>query len=235
MSADRAKQILDEIKEERAKGGKIRLATTLIVLLMFGVFGLSTYNKIQGFDDQALLVKLQEEAAQSVWPEVSKELDAVAQDAVPAIQEAFVEEAENLLPKLSEKLSTEAVVFQDNMNQRIKNSLDGELKSQMEAREDEFKGKVPSFAERARLARGSINKDGTNLLARGGGRRNVNANFHNEFIFQHSSSTELRPCRRVLHTHAHQHSRHIITLANVHTAHLTGAPHRGATGEPRAR
>ena len=147
MSADRAKQILDEIKEERAKGGKIRLATTLIVLLMFGVFGLSTYNKIQGFDDQALLVKLQEEAAQSVWPEVSKELDAVAQDAVPAIQEAFVEEAENLLPKLSEKLSTEAVVFQDNMNQRIKNSLDGELKSQMEAREDEFKGKVPSFAE----------------------------------------------------------------------------------------
>ena len=147
MSADRAKQILEEIKEERAKGGKIRLATTLIVLLMFGVFGLSTYNKIQGFDDQALLVKLQEEAAQSVWPEVSKELDAVAQDAVPAIQEAFVEEAENLLPKLSEKLSTEAVVFQDNMNKRIKTSLDGELKSQMEAREDEFKGKVPSFAE----------------------------------------------------------------------------------------
>lgn len=147
MSADRAKQILEEIKEERAKGGKIRLATTLIVLLMFGVFGLSTYNKIQGFDDEALLVKLQEEAAQNVWPEVSKELDGVAEDAVPAIQDAFVEEAENLLPKLSEKLSSEAVVFQDNMNQRIKTSLDGELKSELEAREDEFKGKVPSFAE----------------------------------------------------------------------------------------
>jgi len=147
MSADRAKHILEEIKEERAKGGKIRLASTLIVLLMFGVFGLSTYNKVQGFDDEALLVKLQEEAARNVWPEVSKELDGVAEDAVPAIQDAFVEEAENLLPKLSEKLSSEAVVFQDNMNQRIKTSLDGELKSELEAREDEFKGKVPSFAE----------------------------------------------------------------------------------------
>jgi hypothetical protein len=147
MSADRAKQLLEEIKEERAKGGKIRLATTLIVLLVFGVFGLSTYNKIQGFDNEALLVELQEEAAKTVWPQVSKELDGVAQDAVPAIQEAMVAEAEALLPKLSEKLTTEAVVFQDNMNGRMKTSLDGELASQLEAREAEFKGKVPSFAE----------------------------------------------------------------------------------------
>lgn len=147
MSADRAKQLLEEIKEERAKGGKIRLATTLIVLLMFGVFGLSTYNKIQGFDNEALLVELQEEAAKTVWPRVSKELDGVAKDAVPAIQAAMVAEAEALLPKLSEKLTSEAVVFQNNMNERMKTSLDGELASQLEAREEEFKGKVPSFAD----------------------------------------------------------------------------------------
>lgn len=147
MSADRAKQLLEEIQEERAKGGKIRLATTLIVLLMFGIFGLSTYNKIQGFDDEALLVHLQEQAAQTVWPEVSKELDGVARDAVPAIQAAMVAEAENLLPKLSEKLSSEAMVFQENMNTRMKTSLDGALASALEARRDEFKGKVPSFAQ----------------------------------------------------------------------------------------
>ncbi len=147
MSADRAKQLLEEIQEERAKGGKIRLATTLIVLLMFGIFGLSTYNKIQGFDDEALLTHLQEQAAQTVWPEVSKELDAVARDAVPAIQAAMVAEAENLLPKLSEKLSSEALVFQENMNSRMKNSLDSALATALEERRDEFKGKVPSFAQ----------------------------------------------------------------------------------------
>ena len=147
MSADRAKQLLAEIQEERAKGGKIRLATTLIVLLMFGIFGLSTYNKIQSFDDEALLVHLQEQAAQTVWPEVSKELDGVARDAVPAIQAAMVAEAENLLPKLSEKLTSEAAVFQENMNARMKTSLDSALATALAEREDQFKGKVPSFAQ----------------------------------------------------------------------------------------
>ena len=145
MAAEHAKQLLAEIQEERGKGGKIRLATTLIVLLMFAIFGLSTYNKVKSFDDEALLLHLQQEAARIVWPEVSKELDLVARDAVPAIQEAMLAEAGALLPKLSDKLTAEAAVFQENMNKRMKTSLDGALAQAIDEREEDFKGKIPVF------------------------------------------------------------------------------------------
>jgi len=148
MAAEQAKQLLAEIQEERGKGSKIRLATTLIVLLMFAIFGLSTYNKVKSFDDEALLLHLQQQAARTVWPEVSKELDAVARDAVPAIQEAMLAEASALLPKLSEKLTSEALVFQENMNKRMKTSMDGALAQVLHEREADFKGKIPVFDEK---------------------------------------------------------------------------------------
>lgn len=144
--AERAKALLAEIAEERARGGQIRLGVTAVLLLMFGTFGLSTYNQIRNFDQDALLVHLQEQAATRVWPLVSRELDEIAADAVPALSAAMAAEAEAFLPKLGERLSTEAEVFQTHMNAKMKSALDNHLAAAMKRQDAAIREKLPDLA-----------------------------------------------------------------------------------------
>ncbi len=144
--ASQAKSLLDEIARERKKGSQIRLATTGAVLLMFAVFAGSVYRRVQGFDTEALLIGLQESASATVWPMVSRELDKVGQAAVPALSEAMTAEMESFGPKLAERLSTESGILQNNLNERMKTSLDGHLSAAFSARKDELKGKLEPFA-----------------------------------------------------------------------------------------
>ncbi|MCB9745367.1 MAG: hypothetical protein H6741_28000 [Alphaproteobacteria bacterium] len=144
--AERAKALLAEIAEERAKGGRIRLGTSAVVLLMFGTFGLSTYNQVKNFDEGVLLAHLQEQAATRVWPLVSRELDEIAADAVPALSDAMAAEAEAFLPKLGERLSTEAEVFQTHMNAQMKSALDNHLSAAMKRQDKALHEKLPDLA-----------------------------------------------------------------------------------------
>ena len=144
--ADRARSLISQIEAARTQGGRIRLAVTLIVLLMFGFFGMSIRSKIKAFDDQALVLHLQEQAAKTIWPRVSRELDAIAVQAHPAIVSAFEAEAAALLPKLSDKLSAEALVLQANLNKQIKTSLDGALAAAMKENEAALKEAMPDLA-----------------------------------------------------------------------------------------
>lgn len=144
--AERAKALLADIAEERAKGGRIRLGVTAVLLLMFGTFGLSTYNQIRNFDEAELMAHLQEQAATRVWPLVSRELDDIAADAVPALSDAMAAEAEAFLPKLGERVSTEAEVFQTNMNAKMKSSLDNHLSAAMKRQDKALHEKLPSLA-----------------------------------------------------------------------------------------
>lgn len=145
--ADRARALLQEIAEARAHGVRIRNAITGLVFAFFLIFAVSIYAKVKNFDSDKLLMTLEEQAALTVWPRVSKELDGIAADAVPAIQAAFTAEAEDLLPALNERLITESQVLQDNMNKRMQDQLDGALASAMKEREADLKEKMPDFSE----------------------------------------------------------------------------------------
>jgi len=145
--ADRARALLQEIADARAHGVRVRNAITGLIFAFFLIFAVSLYAKVKTFDSEVLLVTLQEQAAMTVWPRVSKELDAIAADAVPAIQHAFTDEAEQLLPKLNEKLVAESQVLQDNMNKRMQDQLDAALASAIKEREADLKGKLPDFSE----------------------------------------------------------------------------------------
>ncbi len=149
--ADRARSLISEIDAARTQGGRVRLATTLVILLMFGLFGMSITSKVKAFDDQALVMHLQEQAAKTIWPRVSRELDDIAVDAHPAIVSAFEAEAAALLPRLSEKLSAEALVLQSNLNNQIKTSLDGALAAAMKENEAALKGAMPDLSSDSAL------------------------------------------------------------------------------------
>jgi hypothetical protein len=144
---DKVHQLLDQIGEERAKGRMHRRAFTAGFLLIFVIFFGHLYAKITGFDTDALMVELQTKAATTVWPVYSAELKGVADEAVPALSEAMASEAANLLPKISEKLEAEAKVFQNNMGEHMKSSLDKAFVAEAEANQDKLKARFPRFAE----------------------------------------------------------------------------------------
>jgi len=138
--AIKSRQLLVQIEAERKKANQIRTGVTIGVLAMFGIFALVTYNRVKSFDDQALLEHLQEQATTTVWPLVAQQMDGVAKQAVPAITAAMQDELETLLPRLSDRLSQEAVTLQENLNKRMKISLDAAIASELDAHKDELQG-----------------------------------------------------------------------------------------------
>jgi hypothetical protein len=144
---DKVHQLLDQIGEERAKGRMHRRAFTAGFLLIFVIFFGSMYSKITGFDTDLFMVELQSQAATTVWPVYSTQLKGVADDAIPALSAAMADEAADLLPKVSEKLKAEAVVFQNNMGEHMKNSLDKQFVAAAESQQDNLKARFPRFSE----------------------------------------------------------------------------------------
>ncbi len=144
---DKVHQLLDQIGEERAKGRMYRRAFTAGFLLIFVIFFGNLYAKITGFDTDTFMVELQSQAATTVWPVYSVELKKVADEAMPALSDAMAAEAANLLPKVSDRLKTEGEVFQTNMAEYMKQSLDKEFVAAAEAKQDELKARFPRFSE----------------------------------------------------------------------------------------
>ncbi len=144
---DKVHQLLDQIGEERAKGRMHRRAFTAGFLLIFVIFFGNMYAKITGFDTDAFMVELQSQAATTVWPIYSAELKKVADDAMPALSTAMADEATNLLPKVSEKLETEGLVFQANMAEFMKTSLDEAFVTAAEANKETLVARFPRFSE----------------------------------------------------------------------------------------
>ncbi|MCB9766435.1 MAG: hypothetical protein H6741_00360 [Alphaproteobacteria bacterium] len=124
---------------------------TAVVLLMIGTFGLSTWNLVHNFDQEALMANLQEHAATTVWPLVSAELDKVAEDALPAISAAMAKEAENLLPRLGERLSAEAAIFEKNMSKRMQESLDRDFAAALAEQDAALRAKLPDLSKDSAL------------------------------------------------------------------------------------
>ena len=145
-TADDVQSSLDALRAERGKGRTIRMATTgAIVLFVLGFVG-SLYSKVNNFDVDGTVVAMQAHGQRTVMPVYSQRLQAVGQDAVPALTEALRAEAEALLPRVSDQLTSEAGVFQTNMAKHMKASLDRDFRSAIDAREDDFKKRFPSFA-----------------------------------------------------------------------------------------
>jgi hypothetical protein len=142
----RASQLLDEIADERNRGNRIRRIVGLVVLAFLLLFAFNIVSGVRNFDSTVLMTKIQESATTTVWPLVSRELDAVASDAVPAIQEAFTAEAEDLLPALNDKIMSESAVFQTNVNKKITESLDAQFLSAANGHKDTLKEQLPQFS-----------------------------------------------------------------------------------------
>ncbi len=142
----RARQLLDEIAEERNRGARIRRIVGMVVLAFLLLFAFNIVSSVRHFDATALMTHIQKNATTTVWPLVSRELDNVAADAVPAIQKAFTREAENLLPALNEKIVTESTVFQNHVNKKLTESLDSQFLSAANAHKDVLKEQLPQFS-----------------------------------------------------------------------------------------
>lgn len=147
MSTSRAKELFTQVGEERAKGvrqGRM-LSGAAVVLFMLAIG--NAWWKVTHFDTEALVVAVEREASTRVWPLVSRELDAIAADAVPALSNALAAEAANLLPQISAKLAGESVLFERHIQEKMTASLDAHFAKQVAARGDLLKARFPQFAK----------------------------------------------------------------------------------------
>lgn len=142
----RAKEILRQIGEERARGVRQGRIFGVVLLAMFTLAGGSVYWRITHFDTAQLQVSIEREASARVWPLVSKEMDRIAADAVPALSAALTAEAGQFMPNVSEKLAGESVLFQQHVHAKMTESLDAHFAQAVAEHGDALKSRFPQFA-----------------------------------------------------------------------------------------
>lgn len=142
----RVKEILQQIADERSRGVRQGRIFGLVLLGMFTLTAGSIYWRITHFDTAQLQASIEREASARVWPLVSKEMDRIAADAVPALSAALAAEAANFMPNVSEKLAGESVLFHDHVQTKMTSSLDSAFARAVSERGDALKGRFPQFA-----------------------------------------------------------------------------------------
>ena len=147
-SAPQIRVLLEQLNAERQRGKSYRLTLTLTVVSLIGVFLGNLYLELQNFDSELLLIHLEQRASTTVMPRYERELRAVAEDAYPAIAEALTEEANKLLPKVSERLGQEGQIFQRNMSRAIEVSLTQHFDRAIAGHEQDFRARFPDFDDR---------------------------------------------------------------------------------------
>ena len=141
-----SKDLLRQITEERAKGAMQGRIALVIVLAMFGATIGSAWYKITHFDTKLLEANIERQASAQVWPLVSREIDAIAADAVPALSNALAAEAAAFMPKVSERLTGEGVLFQTHVHEHMTSALDGAFAKAVSENGDALKARYPQFA-----------------------------------------------------------------------------------------
>jgi phosphoribosyl-ATP pyrophosphohydrolase len=144
--AQRAIEILESIAEERARGRKTSRVISIGVLVLFILFGFTLYSRLMNFDSDALMEHLSSQGSTRIWPQISEELDDLAQAAVPAISDAMVEEASNLLPVLGDRLNEESEIFQNQVAETMETSLNSHFLQAAEENDEAMQDRLSLFS-----------------------------------------------------------------------------------------
>lgn len=147
----RVLELLAQVQEEQRRGVNQRRAVLGAVVLMFVVFGLFVWHRVETFETDRFVVSLQEQAATRVWPATARELDAIGKDAVPAISEAMQAEMSALLPRLSERARSEAETFQLNVSEMMRASLDKHFLAEFQEHREVLRDELPAFSSESPL------------------------------------------------------------------------------------
>jgi len=120
-------ELLDTLTTERKRQSRIRtlLGGGLFALLL--LFAMAIFVQFHNLDTQRLEVKMNAKASAALWPIVSEQLDQLAPSAIPALDDAMVKEAKNLLPRWNAVLAEEVDLFTQQAQQVGDNKLEEAL------------------------------------------------------------------------------------------------------------
>ena len=123
-SVSRAAELLDQLQQERQKASRAHRLVAAALVGLIALFIVNVCWQVQSFDGDAMLAALEIHATTTVWPTVSAELEAVGEEALPAIADALATEANALLVRATEELTSESEIFQQNVGQHMHRSLE---------------------------------------------------------------------------------------------------------------
>jgi len=142
----RVEALLERLAEERRGSVKLRRLVSWLLVGMVALFVLNIWWRISSFDADQLLSSLEIEASTTVWPEFSAEMQAVGEEAVPAISEALVAESSVLLRRVTEQLAAESLIFQENLGQHMQRSLESAFVDASAEQNGELEAKLKEFS-----------------------------------------------------------------------------------------
>lgn len=145
--SSRARQLIEELAEERRKGTQLRRLITYVVLGMFALSVGTVYSKVKNFDVETFTASLQKETSARVWPLVEREMDGLARDAGPALSTALANEIENFAPKFQARIDVEAATFAENLHARMTSSLDTAFSQAMDKDKEALLARFPQFKD----------------------------------------------------------------------------------------
>ncbi|MBJ95127.1 MAG: hypothetical protein CMP23_11735 [Rickettsiales bacterium] len=138
--------LLDELKQETESALRTRRRVAGLLLVMIALFVANLWWQLESFDADMMLADLEIHATTTVWPQLSAELEAVGEEAVPAISEALSSEANVLLIRATEQLTSESEVFQDNMARHMHRSLEAAFADVASEEDTELSERLMDFS-----------------------------------------------------------------------------------------
>lgn len=147
--ASHARQLVEQLSEERRKGKNLRRGVTYAVLGMFALAVGNAYLKVKNFNVETFIGELDAQTSTRIWPLVMAEMDGIAKDAAPALTDALSAEAAALVPKLSAKIAAEGVLFSEHLHTRMQTSLNNSFTGAAGKEEGKLKERFPQFADDA--------------------------------------------------------------------------------------
>jgi len=120
-------ELLDTLTTERKRQSRIRTLLGGGLFALFLLFAMAIFVQFHNLDTQRLEVKMNAKASAALWPIVSEQLDQLAPSAIPALDDAMVKEAKNLLPRWNAVLAEEVDLFTQQAQQVGDNKLEEAL------------------------------------------------------------------------------------------------------------
>jgi len=142
----RVEALLERLAEERQGDVKLRRLVSWLLVAMVALFVLNIWWRISSFDADQLLSSLEIQATTTVWPTFSEEMQAVGEEAMPAISSALAAESAVLLRRVTEQLATESEIFQENLGKHMQRSLEAAFVDASAAENGELEARLKEFS-----------------------------------------------------------------------------------------
>ena len=145
QAIDRLEKNLDSISRSQSSGRITVLIGSLLLLAMFGIFGINLFKTLKTQINEKTLQAALQAKADELLPTLQDKFTKAALEAVPTYRELALDRLKTLRPKLQEIITTEAKSLADRMPAMLREKANESLKRVTDRVAADVKNEIPSL------------------------------------------------------------------------------------------